>query len=72
LQHHINYTRFPENEEAVSRTFRLAKSDWTKLTQIRDELLSKHGFKLSLNATLVHLLHQYDKPKGLASGSANE
>ncbi len=56
---HMNYTKFPDGEAPVTRTFRLARVDWTKLQKVRDDLLAMHGVKLSLNATLVHLLHCY-------------
>jgi hypothetical protein len=57
MQHTLNYTKFPDGEEPVTRTFRMAKADWQRLLDIREELLVTHGIKLSMNATLIHLLH---------------
>jgi hypothetical protein len=61
MQHHLNYSKFPEGEEPVTRTFRMAKADWQLLLNMRDELLASHGIKLSMNATLIHLLHLHHK-----------
>jgi hypothetical protein len=55
------YTQFPSDEEPIARTFRLSRADWTRLLNIRDELLASQGIRLSLNATLIHLLHLHQK-----------
>jgi hypothetical protein len=55
------YTQFPPNEEPVARTFRMSKTDWNRLLNIRDQLLTSQGIRLSLNATLIHLLHLQEK-----------
>jgi hypothetical protein len=57
MKNHTNYSQFPEGEEPITRTFRLSKADWSKLLEIREQLLVSHGIKLSMNATLIHLLH---------------
>jgi hypothetical protein len=55
------YTQFPTDEEPIARTFRMSKADWNRLLNIRDQLLTSQGIRLSLNATLIHLLHLQEK-----------
>ena len=61
MLNHTNYSKFPDGEEPVTRTFCLSKSDWDKLLSIREQLLASHGIKLSMNATFIHVLHLHEK-----------
>lgn len=57
--HHTHYTKFPEGDTPIVRSFRLARHDWAELNRIREELLEEYGIKLSVNAALAHLIHRH-------------